>query len=340
MHTLQKKYIEKLRYQKNVTPYLISILFVVGLLGFYTEHKKGLPDRSNMKNFIEANNQFKRTPKEDKICENYVKSILKKNKTFNYCRASKDIDVKTKKLIAIIGDSHAHVLFHGISKLAFKNGYETVLFANSSCPTLEGFKWGKNNKETIACEKKINEILTLIKKDKRVEKIIMTSRGPSYIHGEVKDIFTEKNVNKSLSTSYTKNFIKPSYSSFFRGYKNTIRIIENLPHVTNIFYILENPELDFLPKEVISRPYDFFNISINRDTMSRKLYLKRMSKYREGILNFRSSKLSVLDPLNALCDDTKCFSKIKGKFLYADDDHFSKFGSIYIANYFQNEIFD
>ena len=65
-----------------------------------------------------------------------------------------------------------------------------------------------------------------------------------------------------------------------------------------------------------------------------------MSKYRESVYNHRSLKLSVLDPLNALCDDTKCFSKIKGKFLYADDDHFSKFGSIYIANYFQNEIFD
>ena len=86
--------------------------------------------------------------------------------------------------------------------------------------------------------------------------------------------------------------------------------------------------------------YDFFNTSINRDTVSRTLYLKRMSKYRESVYNYRSSKLSVLDPLNALCGDTKCFYKIKGKFLYADDDHFSKFGSIYIANYFQNEIFD
>ena len=45
-------------------------------------------------------------------------------------------------------------------------------------------------------------------------------------------------------------------------------------------------------------------------------------------------------PLNALCDNSKCYSKIKNRFLYADDDHFSKFGAIYIANYFQNEIFN
>jgi len=339
---LTKKYIEKLRYQKNVTPYLISILFVVGLLGFYTEHKKGLPDRSNMKNFIEANNQFKRTPAEDEICTNYVESILGKDKSFHYCRASKDVGKKNKKLIAIIGDSHAHVLFHGISKAALKNGHETVLFANSSCPTLKGFEWGRNKKEVNDCQKKIEEILMIIQKDRRIEKVIMTTRGPVYIHGEVEGIFTEKSVNKSLSTirNKKKSLITPNYTNFSNGFNNTIQMLNDLPNIKKIYYILENPELDFLPKEVIPRPYDFFNISINRDTVSRTLYFKRMSKYREGISNLSFSKFSVLDPLNALCDDTKCFSKIKGRFLYADDDHFSKFGSIYIANYFQNEIYD
>ena len=243
-------------------------------------------------------------------------------------------------MVAIIGDSHAHVLFHGISKVALKNDYETVLLANSNCPTLKGFEWGTTKKEVNDCQKKIAEILMIIQKDKRIEKVIMTTRGPSYIHDEVKGIFSEKSVNESFLTLYPKSFIKPSYSSFFIGYKNTIRKIENLPHVTKIFYILENPELDFLPKEVIPRPYDFFNISVNRDTVSRTLYLKRMSKYRESVYNHRFSKLSVLDPINALCDNIKCFSQIKGRFLYADDDHFSKFGSIFIANYFQNEMFD
>ena len=34
------------------------------------------------------------------------------------------------------------------------------------------------------------------------------------------------------------------------------------------------------------------------------------------------------------------FLLIKSRFQYADNDHFSKFGSIYIENYFQNEIFN
>jgi hypothetical protein len=182
----------------------------------------------------------------------------------------------------------------------------------------------------------------IIQKDRRIEKVIMTTRGPVYIHGEVEGIFTEKSVNKSLSIirNKKKSFITPSYANFSNGFNNTIQVLKNLPNIKKIYYILEIPELDFLPKEVIGRPYDFFDVSFNRDTVSRTLYLKRMSKYRESVYNHRSSKLSVLDPINALCDDMKCFSKIKGKFLYADDDHFSKFGSIYIANYLISEIFN
>ena len=171
MHTLLKSILKNYVIKKNVTPYLVSILFIVGLLGLYTEHKKGLPDRSNMKNFIEANNQFKRTLAEDEICTNYVESILGASKNFPYCRASKGIKKKNKKLVAIIGDSHAHVLFHGISKAALKNGHETVLFANSGCPTLKGFEWGENKKEVNDCQKKIEEILMIIQKDKRIEKV-------------------------------------------------------------------------------------------------------------------------------------------------------------------------
>lgn len=336
---LTKKYIEKLRYQKNVTPYLVSILFIVGLLGFHTEYNKGLPDRPIIQNLVETTNQFKRTSREDEMCSNYSKDILGKTRTFDYCRTNIGIQEKTKKLVAIIGDSHAHTLFHGFSKVALKNGYKTVLFANSSCPTLKGFLWGKSKKEVNTCQQKIKEILMLIQKDQRIEKVIITTRGPAYIHGEVKGIFTEENVKKSLSTISNESFVKPTYVSFFDGFNNTIQTIANISHVKRIYYILENPELDFLPKEVIARPYDFFNLSINRDTVSRKLYLIRMYKYRKSISNFTLPKLTILDPLNALCDELKCVSEIKKNFLYVDNHHFSKFGSIYIANYFQNSIF-
>jgi len=331
------KYVEQFRYQRSSTPYLISLLIIIGLFGFYVKEKKGLPDRSNMQNYIKEIQHLEITPTKDEICVNYTSSLLENKQTFDYCRADLDIKKKAKKLIAIIGDSHALVLFTGISKVARSKGYETILLANSSCPTLKGFEWGRNNLEIDACKKKIDEILTIIQKEPRIEKVIMATRGPAYINGEIDGVFTEENIRKSLSL--VKNQ-KMTYESYFDGFKNTMQVLENIPHIKKVFYKLENPELDFLPKETISRPYDFFGISINRDTISRKLYLQRMSLYRENIFKLSFSKLSLLDPLEALCNDDICYSKVESQFLYADDDHFSEFGSIYIANYFQNIIFN
>jgi hypothetical protein len=334
---LTHKYIEQFRYQKSSTPYLILLLIIVGLFGFYIKEKKGLPDRSNMQNYVKKLQHLKREPAKDETCVNYSRSLLDSEQTFDYCRADLDIKSKAKKLIAVIGDSHAHVLFAGISKVARSKGYEIILLANSNCPTLKGFEWGNNNLEIDNCKKKIEEILTIIQKEPRIEKIIIATRGPVYIHGEIKGNFTEENITKSLSL--VKNQ-KLTYENYFYGFKNTMQVLENIPNIKKVFYKLENPEFDFLPKKTISRPYDFFGVSINRNIISRKLYLQRMSLYRENFFKLSFSKLLVLDPIEALCDDDICYSKVEGQFLYTDNDHFSELGSIYIANYFQNIIFN
>jgi len=328
------KYIEQLRYQKRATPYLITVLSVIGLIGAYVEHEKGLSDRPSTESFIEANSQFKRTPAKDGLCVAHSNRLLDTKHEFDYCRAS---SMDKSKLIAIIGDSHAHVLFPGISQLASSYDYGTILIANSSCPTLQGYEWGRNPKEVEACKVKIEQVLTLIEKDARIKKVVMATRGPVYIHGEVDGTFTSESVDQSLLLVKDQ---KQTYDAYFEGFKNTISRLENIPHVKEVFYKLENPELDFLPKEVIPRPYDYFDISTNRNIIDRHLYLRRMSIYRNHVSQFHFSKLTILDPIDALCDKNTCYSNIDGNFLYADDDHFSVFGSHHIASYFQQVMFE
>ncbi|MBE0494515.1 MAG: acyltransferase [Thiomicrospira sp.] len=330
---LTYKYIEQLRYQKRATPYLIGILVIIGLVGVYVEHKKGLPDRHSMESFIEANTQFKRTTAKDEHCVDYTNEALADQQAFDYCRASA---LEKNKLVAIIGDSHAHVLFSGISSLANTHGYGAILLANSSCPTLQGFEWGRNDNEVEVCKVKIEQILTIIEKDPRVEKVIMATRGPVYIHGEVEGLFTKQSVDNSLALVKDQ---KQTYETYFDGFKNTMSRIEKMGHVKDVFYKLENPELDFLPKEVIPRPYDYFDISTNRSFMDKALYLKRMSVYRDYASLLKFPKLKLLDPVDALCDKNSCYSNMDNKFLYADDDHFSVYGSYFVSKFFEKQIF-
>lgn len=75
--------------------------------------------------------------------------------------------------------------------------------------------------------------------------------------------------------------------------------------------------------------------------MSAELYLLRMKRYREmsAELAKKYTILEILDPMPYLCDAVKCYAFKSGDFLYADDDHYSVFGSRYIANLISGEIF-
>ena len=91
--------------------------------------------------------------------------------------------------------------------------------------------------------------------------------------------------------------------------------------------MLENPELDFQPKDALRRPFDFWGISSKHKNISKKAYLHRMKTYRKEIIRIsKKYKAKILDPLNYMCPRNDCIYFYKRSFLYADDDHLSKFG--------------
>ena len=66
-----------------------------------------------------------------------------------------------------------------------------------------------------------------------------------------------------------------------------------------------------------------------------------MNKYQAMVKTLQRAypKMKVIDPMPYMCEEDKCFSYKDGNFLYADDDHFSVFGSKYIAEKFSKDVF-
>lgn len=106
-----------------------------------------------------------------------------------------------------------------------------------------------------------------------------------------------------------------------------------------MYYFLENTELYFQPKAVIDRPYNKWNVSIQVDVMSKKLYLLIRSKERGYFIESYKSKYQQVEAVSFLCDEEKCIYYTNKNF-YADDYHFSAYGSKYIANKFSRVIFN
>jgi len=331
------KTVERVRYEQGAhIPILLVIgVLIVGVGGMYIDKKGGLPEREHLSYLTETNLQFIRTPNLDPVCDEYTKTHLPSERMFHYCRGQ---SLDKDKLIAVIGDSHAHAIYPGIAEQAESNGYGAILLANSSCPTLIGFHWGKNTKEVAACKTSIEQILNLVQNDLRIDKVFISTRGPSYMHGDVNGEFTEESVIASQNNTHNPVL---TWQSYFDGFGKTLTVLEKAPSVKSIYYLLENPELDFLPKDVVHRPFDKWGLSIQDNMMDLHLFQLRMNYYREGIQETgkQFTKLTVIDPSLFMCDEVNCYSYKNGQFLYADDDHFSVYGANFVAREMKDTIF-
>jgi peptidoglycan/LPS O-acetylase OafA/YrhL len=332
------KYIEPIRYSEHklTAKGLFIILMIVGLIGLYVKDQDGMENRNHLNYLDKFNIEFTRTPAADKLCDQFVKSKIEGDRQFYYCRAD---NIESKRYIAIIGDSHAHVMYPGISKIAQQHGYGVILLANSGCPPLIGFKRGRNKKEIDHCQKKISQIFNVINNiGTKIDKVFFATRGPVNIHGEVEGKHTDRSVSESLSKAI--NNIQ-TYKAYQKGLRKSFEELNKKTSIKNIYYFLENPELDFLPKEIIPRPFDVWDLSASGRTMTKELYLKRMSSYRSTIAQaVKGLDVTVIDPINYMCDQDRCYSYKNNNFLYSDYHHLSVFGSKYLAEKMKDILFE
>jgi peptidoglycan/LPS O-acetylase OafA/YrhL len=304
---------------------LVIAVAISGCIGKVIQRKDGLPDRPSFANYKEYEKKLTREAAIDDACLEYIQ-LSGEKMLFDYCRAS---NLKARKWIAIIGDSHAHVLFSGFSAEFEKRGLGTILLANSSCPPFLDAATGKTDTETILCSNKIEQILSSVAKEKNIEKILIATRGPVYITGHdfgpAKKIFNPAFQIKSIR----KQEIDTSREIFFSSLNKTIGYI--IKNDKKVAYFMENPELGMLPKNCLGRPLVFSDRS--RCAVNLEAYKIRMDDYRAGVSEIKKqySDLLILDPESLFCDTKVCTGIKNDKLLYADDNHFSDDGSRYVG---------
>jgi len=333
------RYIEV--YARRQTSYkfaflLFTMALVVGFLGQYTYKQKGLPGRNHLSKNNKFNKQFIRTPATDKIGVSLITKILGHKPTNNYIKAtSNDL---SKKFIVILGDSHAHTSYPGFAKEFNKQGYETLLLANSSCPPYIGGAMGKNLSDVQKCEKKILDMQTVLNNIPKLKKVIFVTRGPCYMYDIGYGIVDGggKPDNYHFKNFFTNRTSYDQKEQFFDVVENTFKQY-NDNNTFNFYYLLEDPELGFSPKNCMERPFGLFPSECKLKFTD---YITRAGEYRSNIKKISTKYLNIhlLDPKDLYCDNSYCYAIKNGKMLYADDDHHSIDGSDVQAKYFMKDI--
>lgn len=312
------------REKRRVTLYLVCAMGVLLIVAAAIVMQGGLPKRAGLLYFQAQKSQMIREARQDQSCM----ALFPKNEAPVYCRQHNAGD----RMIAIIGDSHAHALFPGVAELAESRGYGTLLLANSGCPPLMGAVVGRTPTEREQCARNIQKIIESLSRNKRVVSVIIASRGPQYLtgmgFGAVEKDYSYPPIT-TQSSDGSEAFADP-IEVFMNG------LVVTATHLNNrgmqVSYLLQVPELGVSAQDCLGRPLALFRES-GSCTVDYQTYAERMRVYRDSVRSLPAIApfLHVVNVEQMFCNDTTCSGLMNGQLLYADDNHLSAVGSRKIA---------
>lgn len=284
---------------------LVALMCLVGLAGYATFANDGFELRSSIRGYVNNKNELIRTPTSEESCLDYI-GIRKPLSP--YCRFT---DAGGGETVAVIGDSHAHVAYPGIAEFLRKEGKNTLLLANSSCPPFLGSPTGKTGAEVEACRERMEQLLEVIEGRDDIRKVFIFTRGPTYTTG-TEPLTGDKNVMGGTVLPL-EQFASSAQASIDRLSASG----------KSVYYVSENPELPFDPGACLVRP---FKITGRECSVDKDLTSARQDAFRKAFSGLRN--VTFIDTLPAFCPGSRClvFDK-EGTLLYADDDHLSIAGS-------------
>jgi peptidoglycan/LPS O-acetylase OafA/YrhL len=298
-----------------------SIMMTVLITSRIVVANQGFPNRTAVEYEKEVEVQMTRGPRQNESCL----SLLPVGNAPVYCLQH----APGKQMIAIIGDSHAHVLFPGVAAMAAERGYGTLLLANSGCPVFDGAVTGRNSNEKKQCAINTETILSTIEHDSRIVSVLIASRGPQYLDGKGFGPFEGMYMPIVPRTSIDALTNQSPINIFRSGLDSTIKRLHD--RGISVAYLLQVPELEVLPKSCL-RP-----LTITRSNqgceVAYEVYQERMRAYRSLINEIQASRdfLRIVDPESIFCNKRICSGFQNDRLLYADNNHLSILGSYLIA---------
>ncbi len=327
---LTNRFIEQpLRHSRTVRPAPVvvglgSTMVVLLLASFGVAESYGLPDRPAVRYIKTAEEQMKREPASDESC----RGLFPPGRAPVYCRQHNP----SKQMIGLIGDSHAHVLFPGVSELAEKEGYGTLLLANSGCPPFVGAVTGRNAAERQLCAQSIETIVDAVRNDTRIVSVVIASRGPQYLtgtgFGPVEASYNYPPIT-TVPPPIEQNKSNPG-KIFADGLRNTA--VQLYQRGIRVSYLLQVPELGAPAQNCLGRPLTL-TLQTYKCNVEYEVYRGRMQSYRAQVSGLADTApfMQVIDAEQVFCNDGGCSAFIDNQLLYADDNHLSVTGSRRVA---------
>jgi len=314
--------------RKQTSYYFSGTLLLIALslvfVSIYVKKTRGLNQREHMKNIVGAS--FDRAPAKDSNATALIEKIVGKNHSLSHMRSNTK-DLK-EPFFMIIGDSHAYGSYDAIANELKKKKYKTICISNDAIPPLVATKYEVDKKM-----KNKNKTVLKIIENIKPQRIIWISRNEIYATGERFAI--------NPKTKEGRNYKKGKNHKIVHFFENMEKTFEYFSKKNiYLYFVLENPEIGFSPKDCLKRP--FFKLPINsKCSIPKKLHLKRQEKFIYNVNKIASQykNIKIIDTQNIFCDSNMCYAKKNGELLYFDDNHLNLIGAKLQAKEIVRQIF-
>lgn len=213
----------------------------------------------------------------------------------------------------LIGDSHSNHFTGFLDVIGEREKITIMDYTMDECLPIFGLNWGHNKYYSDICEKRNGQIQEFIK-DSAFEYVILAGHWPT------------KNAYTYAFLPETGQVEQDQFKSVF-----TEKMIETIQFVkdsgaTPVFIYDSSPNGDKSPKCVIQN-----KLFSNDKTchIEKDLVLKRDEMIMSVVQTLQEHfiDLVVLNPKDAMCNDTICYSMIEGIPLFLDQNHLNDMGS-------------
>jgi hypothetical protein len=317
---------KKIRHHKDskIVFKLLALMIVMGIAGASLMIFKGFPGRYPEKEEIfrslNAQSDEGLSSQLNFPCERVFLAE-------NFMGACHKSSIEKSPDAFLIGDSHAISSYPGLAYQYQQSQKTLMMVARGACVPLIGVETHRRGTPDV-CKKIMDEAYSYILSNDSIRDVIVTFRGPWYLHGG----------GRSYS-SKERNPIVLNNLSFEDAIIKTYETLESKNKRMILF--IDIPELDFLPEECVSlRPVQLGVKSLNVScTVPYSKAYEISREYRERVKKISNQlpQLILFDTFKYFCSGSSCFAKKDGQMFYEDGNHLSISGSMYLGEKFFEE---
>jgi len=238
------------------------------------------------------------------------------------------------KRLVLWGDSHADAAAPGVIKFAADHGYATHQLTMAGCPPLMGAEVKGPGADYAACTAFNRRVLNYVTEDRSIEVVMLISRWTLYTENarfgtddQGPITYLVDPADRSLSTDASRRVFSRHLDATIAGLREAGKTVIVLGTI---------PPLGINVPACIARNYmpfsDVRQCSVDADLVLPHLRyvdseIERLGMNRPGVCTYL--------PKKALCPDGTCLDTVGGDILYANDDHLSSRGAVFLSQHFE-----